>query len=70
MRSTWSVKGKQKQIPTYGHHATVSLFGCVNIQNGEFICMETESVQRTNLSRVSSFYFGYARRGAYRDGLG
>src|SRR3954454_25171349 len=42
LRSTWSVKGKQKQIPTYGHHAAVSLFGCVNIQNGEFFCMETD----------------------------
>jgi hypothetical protein len=41
LRSTWSVKGKQKQIPTYGHHAAVSLYGCVNIQNGEFLCMET-----------------------------
>ena len=36
------MKGKQKQIPTYGHHATVSLFGCVHIQNGEFLCMETD----------------------------
>jgi transposase len=43
LRSTWSVRGKQKQIPTYGHHATVTLFGYVNIQNGEFLCMETES---------------------------
>lgn len=42
LRSTWSVRGKQKQIPTYGHHAAVSLFGCVNAQNGEFLCMETE----------------------------
>ncbi len=25
LRATWSVKGRQKQIPTYGHHATVSL---------------------------------------------
>ena len=34
------MKGKQKQILTYGHHATVSLFGCVDIRNGEFLCME------------------------------
>ncbi|MFC3886270.1 transposase [Bacillus songklensis] len=38
LRATWSVKGKQTQIPTHGHHATVSLFGCVNIRNGEFLC--------------------------------
>jgi transposase len=42
LRATWSPKGKQKQVPTYGHHATVSLFGCVEIQNGEFLCMETD----------------------------
>ncbi|WP_434411624.1 transposase [Geobacillus thermoleovorans] len=32
LRATWSVKGRQKQIPTYGHHATVSLLGGVNIE--------------------------------------
>ncbi|OZI13640.1 hypothetical protein CEW92_00565 [Bacillaceae bacterium SAS-127] len=37
---TWSPREKQKQISTYGHHATVSLFGCVSSQNGEFFCME------------------------------
>ncbi|EHL78274.1 hypothetical protein HMPREF1015_01767 [Bacillus smithii 7_3_47FAA] len=41
LRATWSVKGRQKQIPTYGHHATVSLLGGVNIKTGEFHCMET-----------------------------
>ncbi|WP_244411282.1 IS630 family transposase [Parageobacillus thermoglucosidasius] len=41
LRVTWSVKGRQKQIPTYGHHATVSLLGGVNIETGEFHCMET-----------------------------
>ncbi|MFC3884661.1 IS630 family transposase [Bacillus songklensis] len=50
LRSTWSVKGKQTQIPTHGHHATVSLFGCVNIRNGEFLCMET------NQCNAQSFY--------------
>jgi len=42
LRTTWSVKGRQKQIPTYGHHATVSLLGGVNIETGEFLCMETD----------------------------
>ncbi|WP_342413235.1 IS630 family transposase [Anoxybacillus suryakundensis] len=41
LRATWSVKGRQKQIPTYGHHATVSLLGGVNIETGEFHRMET-----------------------------
>ncbi|WP_235867491.1 IS630 family transposase [Priestia abyssalis] len=50
LRATWSVKGKQRQIPTHGHHATVSLFGCVNIRNGEFLCMET------NQCNAQSFY--------------
>ncbi|RDV23059.1 IS630 family transposase, partial [Parageobacillus toebii] len=39
LRATWSVKGRQKQIPAYGHHATVSLLGGVNIKTGEFHCM-------------------------------
>jgi hypothetical protein len=42
LRITWSVKGRQKQIPTYGHHVTVSLLGGVNIETGEFLCMETD----------------------------
>ncbi|WP_245842306.1 IS630 family transposase [Parageobacillus galactosidasius] len=41
LHALWSVKGRQKQIPTYGHHATVSLLGGVNIKTGEFHCMET-----------------------------
>ncbi|WP_097071727.1 IS630 family transposase [Ureibacillus xyleni] len=42
LQATWSVKGKQRKIPTYGHHATVSLFGCVDSRNGEFLCMEAD----------------------------
>jgi hypothetical protein len=38
--ATWKLKGKQKQVPTYGHHASVSLFGAFNAMNGEFLCME------------------------------
>jgi transposase len=41
LRATSSVKGRQKHIPMYGHHATVSLLGGVNIETGEFLCMET-----------------------------
>lgn len=41
LHATWSLKGKQKQVLTHGHHATVSLFGALNVMNGEFLCMET-----------------------------
>ncbi|WP_249044221.1 hypothetical protein [Geobacillus thermocatenulatus] len=34
MRATWSEAGRQKQVPTYGHHAHVSVFGAVNVLNG------------------------------------
>ncbi|GMB10137.1 IS630 family transposase [Thermolongibacillus altinsuensis] len=36
------MRGVQKKIPTYGYHATVSLFGGVNVQTGRFHCMESE----------------------------
>ncbi|MEH7463647.1 IS630 family transposase [Bacillus thuringiensis] len=42
LRATWSLKGKQKQVPTHGHHASVSLFGCVDIRKGRFLCMEAD----------------------------
>ena len=29
LRTTWSEVGRQKQVPTFGHHAHVSLFGAV-----------------------------------------
>ncbi|WP_245842379.1 transposase [Parageobacillus galactosidasius] len=51
LRATWSVKGRQKQIPTYGHHATVSLLGGVNIKTGEFHCMETNQCNAHRPSR-------------------
>jgi transposase len=43
LRSTWAEKGKQKQVATYGHHAYVSLFGAVNVLNGEFLCQSFEA---------------------------
>ena len=43
LHATWNPVGKQKQIPTHGHHAKVSLFGAVNAQNGELFCMESPS---------------------------
>lgn len=40
LHATWSQKGKQKQVPTYGHHAVVSLFGALDALKGKFLCME------------------------------
>ncbi|MED4906479.1 transposase [Parageobacillus thermoglucosidasius] len=43
LRSTWSEVGRQKQVPTFGHHAHVSLFGAVNIHDGETVLHQTTS---------------------------
>ena len=32
--ATWFLRGRQKQVPTYGHHASVALFGAVDIRGG------------------------------------
>ncbi|MGJ3205782.1 transposase [Geobacillus thermoleovorans] len=41
LRSTWSEVGRQKQVPTFGHHAHVSLFGAVNVHDGETVLHQT-----------------------------
>ncbi|MED0681401.1 transposase [Aneurinibacillus thermoaerophilus] len=42
LRSTWAEVGKQKQIPTYGYHVRVTLFGVVNVLDGDvFVCSQT-----------------------------
>ncbi|MEK4503541.1 transposase [Bacillus sp. FSL R12-0069] len=43
LHTSWFLRGKQKQIPTYGRHASVTLFGAVNTQNGRLHCMEASS---------------------------
>ncbi|GEN35344.1 transposase [Aneurinibacillus danicus] len=43
LRATWSQKGRQKQIPAYGHHAQVTLFGTVDIQSGDVFCTTAPS---------------------------
>ncbi|MFT9846953.1 IS630 family transposase [Aneurinibacillus sp. REN35] len=43
LRATWSPKGEQKQILTYGHHAQVTLFGTVDTQTGDTFCMTADS---------------------------
>ncbi|HDR4949048.1 TPA: transposase [Bacillus cereus] len=39
LHTSWFLRGKQKQIPTYGRHASVTLFGAV-MSNGHLHCME------------------------------
>lgn len=60
LRSTWFKKGAQKQIPTYGHHASVSLFGAVNVLDGEFFCQVADSCKapsfRTFVDDVLHYY--------------
>jgi transposase len=43
LRSTWFQKGKPKQVPTFGHHASVRLFGAVNVLNGDFLCQVADN---------------------------
>ncbi|WP_240673873.1 IS630 family transposase [Geobacillus sp. PK12] len=47
LRTTWSEVGQQKQVPTYGHHAHVSLFGAVNVLNGETILHRVAAANAT-----------------------
>ena len=35
--TTWAEVGNQKQTPSYGYHANVSLFGAVDIQQGDVV---------------------------------
>ncbi len=41
LHTSWFLRGKQKQILTYGRHANVTLFGAVNMANEHLHCMET-----------------------------
>ncbi|GED14724.1 DDE superfamily endonuclease [Aneurinibacillus migulanus] len=50
LRATWAEVEKQKEIPTYGHHTSVTLFGMVNALDGEFFC--TQAAQ----CNVQTFY--------------
>ena len=37
LRTTWAEVGNQKQVPSYGHHAHVSIFGAVDVQQGDVV---------------------------------
>jgi transposase len=38
LAATWFLKGQQKKIKTYGHHAGVGLFGVLDYLNGRVLC--------------------------------
>lgn len=42
IQKTWFIKGKQKQIPTYGKNAGVKLIGILNYETGQVYCEEHE----------------------------
>ncbi|MED4916001.1 SDR family oxidoreductase [Parageobacillus thermoglucosidasius] len=54
LRSTWSEVGRQKQVPTFGHHAHVSLFGAVNIHDGETVLHQTTSANAAGFRVLAS----------------
>ncbi|QAV25720.1 transposase [Neobacillus thermocopriae] len=35
--TTWAEVGNQKQVPSYGNHAHVSIFGAVDVQQGDVV---------------------------------
>jgi hypothetical protein len=43
LRSTWAEAGKQKQIPSFGHHASVKPFGAVNVLHGDVLTQQALS---------------------------
>jgi len=46
LHSTWSLSGTQRQIPTYGHHASVTLFGTVEAGTGEVVTTTASSAKK------------------------
>lgn len=49
LRTTWSEVGRQKQVPTFGHHAHISLFGAVNVRDGETVLHQAGAANATTL---------------------
>lgn len=37
LRTTWAEVGNQKQVSSYGHHDHVSIFGAVDVQQGDVV---------------------------------
>ncbi|MBW7650398.1 IS630 family transposase [Anoxybacillus sp. ST4] len=50
LRATWAEVGRQKQVPTYGHHAHhahVSIFDAVDVQQGEIVLHRVPAANAT-----------------------
>jgi len=47
LRTTWSEVGRQKQVPTFGHHDHISLFGAVNVHDGETVLHQAVTTNAT-----------------------
>ncbi len=52
LRTTWVEVGKQKQVPSYCHHAHVSIFGAVGVQQGDVVFHRASSA---NAKRFLTF---------------
>jgi transposase len=52
LRAVWMLKGEQKKVPTFGHHAHVTLFGTVDVRTGDVFCA---SANQCNASAFLGF---------------
>ncbi|MGG2973202.1 transposase [Geobacillus stearothermophilus] len=55
LRSTWSETGCQKRVPTFGYHAHISVFGAVNVHDGDTVLHQAEAANATT-------FLGFLRR--------
>ncbi|WP_445613465.1 transposase [Geobacillus sp. YF-1] len=46
-RTTWSEVSRQTQVPTFGHHAHVSLFGAVHVHDGKTVLQSAGTANAT-----------------------
>ncbi|WP_081260525.1 transposase [Parageobacillus thermoglucosidasius] len=47
--------GKQKQVPTYGHHASVTLLGALNAMTGAIVRQTSSSCKQEDFSTFLQF---------------
>jgi transposase len=55
LHATWSEVEKQKQVPTYGHHASVTLFGALNVMTGEMVHQTSSSCKQEDFLSFLQF---------------
>jgi hypothetical protein len=55
LHATWSEVGKQKQVLTYGHHASVTLFGALNAMTGEIVHQTSSSCKQEDFLSFLQF---------------